>query len=371
MSNAIKTVPSYRYTHTQSFKPSETKLKQQDEKQFECALNRYHYLCAAIQKSYHMQDVPPDLSRGQLFPRQGLVFASYTPAKLQPVAGIKLHPRQDGTIHPGDIKVYRDTFRNSWKAREGGILYCIEEDERAFWNMILNYHSSAATTGIKVWDRLFKQLKDSNYDKALVPCMFFAREAGCLYPECPFLHDRDACIRDREKVLMARRVALGRPTTRDISLRERRQLQAHRAAQRQVVLSNPSGGEQESIESRLGALTTRDDFWDEDEDEELDPEVARIFGERATIRNICCNPDCLNVQLKKNARTDSDQQMKMKICTRCKVATYCSKECQVSDWKRHKKEPCLPFEEIVENDDLWDSFGQRKGTGDPRFVFSE
>ena len=46
-------------------------------------------------------------------------------------------------------------------------------------------------------------------------------------------------------------------------------------------------------------------------------------------------------------------------------------ECQRADWKRHKKEPCLPYDELIRNDDLWDIYGQRKGTGDPRFQIAD
>lgn len=35
--------------------------------------------------------------------------------------------------------------------------------------------------------------------------------------------------------------------------------------------------------------------------------------------------------------------------------------CQSADWKRHKKEPCAPLEEMVANDELWHG-DIRKGT---------
>ncbi len=130
----------------------------------------YHYLCAAIQQKYEVTTVPPDFSQGQMFPRAGLVFTAYKTFRLEPVLGIKLHPRPDGTIHPEDIKHYVDMFRSNWKCREGGILRCIDE-QREFWNMILNYHSTARTTGMKAWDRLFERLKRNSFDKGMIPCM--------------------------------------------------------------------------------------------------------------------------------------------------------------------------------------------------------
>ena len=142
----------------------------QGQKQAALALERFHYLRAAVTGAYTLTDVPPDFSRGQLFARKGLEFAAYDGAALPPVLGVKLHPRPDGTVHPEDLALYARGFRACWKMREGGVLYCLG-DERAFWNMVLNYHSRAATTGRKDWDRLFAALKRSGFDKGLVPCM--------------------------------------------------------------------------------------------------------------------------------------------------------------------------------------------------------
>jgi hypothetical protein len=54
------------------------------------------------------------------------------------------------------------------------------------------------------------------------------------------------------------------------------------------------------------------------------------YGSECNVVNICCN--C------KKLETQMDNALLMK-CQRCKVAYYCSKECQVADWKNHKK-PC-------------------------------
>lgn len=161
----------HRYTHETSLSPTKNNaLYKQGKGQGEMSLERYHTLCAAIQRKYEFTDVPADFSKGQLFPRKGITFDHYTSYNLEPVLGIKLHPRQDGTIHPGDIKVYKSSFVDSWKCREGGILYCIGE-AREFWNMVLNYHSTANTTGMRQWDKLFERLRKSDFDKSLIPCM--------------------------------------------------------------------------------------------------------------------------------------------------------------------------------------------------------
>lgn len=161
----------YRYRHWDSASlRNQPRLREQGQQQAQLSLERYHYLCAAIQEKFELTTVPPDFSRAQMFPRAGLVFSSYESHPLDPILGIKLHPREDGTIHLGDLKMYASTFRESWKSSEGGILYCIAE-EREFWNMILNYHSVAGTTGVKAWDKLFEDLRASQFDKGLIPCM--------------------------------------------------------------------------------------------------------------------------------------------------------------------------------------------------------
>lgn len=132
---------------------------------------------------------------------------------------------------------------------------------------------------------------------------FFARAAGCLDPRCPFLHDKGASVRAREKVLEKRRARLAKPTMRDIGARERDAIRNYHSTQNQVV-------------PYVSPLAD-----DEDDDEDIEPEIQRIFEESAKIRKICNNPSCLAVKMKKGT-TGAD--IKMKQCSGCAVATYCS-----------------------------------------------
>ena len=47
----------------------------------------------------------------------------------------------------------------------------------------------------------------------------------------------------------------------------------------------------------------------------------------------CCNPQC-SIPHRKVERS------KTKYCSRCRCVTYCSRECQVADWSRHKASSC-------------------------------
>ena len=51
-------------------------------------------------------------------------------------------------------------------------------------------------------------------------------------------------------------------------------------------------------------------------------------------RKVCGNKDCTNVE---------QFDKKFPRCGRCRNMWYCSKECQVKDWKFHKKN-CVPHD---------------------------
>ncbi|KII96193.1 hypothetical protein PLICRDRAFT_35140 [Plicaturopsis crispa FD-325 SS-3] len=330
------------------------------KQQAEISIERYHILCAALKKQYTISSgAPAPLSRHGGFefaiePRGGqqppsavpstgaetvhidarvgkelyknISFGPYKDARLPAIEGVKLHPRTDGSIHPEDLGGYTRGFKENWKVQEGGVMYALAES-REFWNCMLNYHSPAGTTGIAEWDKLFYTLKTTGFPKNIVPCMFFGREAGCLDPDCPFLHDRDAVLASRERVLAARRKQFDykrKPTPHQVMARQR------------LLLSRHAGTDH----ARRDAMLTSG--W-------VDRETK---GDKA----YCANPECLEPW------KESQEHSPLKACTGCKFTMYCSRECQVKDWKRHKKEPCAPIEKLVADDDMWNPFGMRKGT---------
>jgi hypothetical protein len=61
---------------------------------------------------------------------------------------------------------------------------------------------------------------------------------------------------------------------------------------------------------------------DDEDDEDIDPDLYEIFQQSTNIRKICHNPECLASRMRTG--TESETEMKMMLCTRCKVATYCS-----------------------------------------------
>ncbi|KAI0056603.1 hypothetical protein BV25DRAFT_1920849 [Artomyces pyxidatus] len=182
-----------RSRHVTDVSPRKSDLWKEGRKQATISLERYHYLCAAIQHAYGRDDY-----------NKTVEFDTYMAYKLPPVGGVKLHPLPNGTIHPEDIKIYVERFENNWRCREGGILYCIGEG-REWWNMVLNYHATDSTTGREGWDLLFALLKANGYSKGLIPCMYFAQVSGCLDPQCPFSHHEEECRKERQKFLWDRR----------------------------------------------------------------------------------------------------------------------------------------------------------------------
>ncbi|KAA1472780.1 hypothetical protein DENSPDRAFT_801565 [Dentipellis sp. KUC8613] len=286
-----------------------------DNGQDEIQNERYHRLCAAIQQKYTLlEGIWVEDLRAM---RQGVAFGPYKRSKLEPIQGIKLHPLEDGTIHPGDIALYQNVFQRDWRFMQGGVLYAMGE-AREFWNCMLNWHSSAHTTGCEEWDALFETLKANGYRKDTLTCMFFNMPSGCRTYKCPFKHDIVAAQETRERVLNMRREVMRKPTAR--------QFQAHFLA----------------LDQRR-----RSGFGEQDAERERSIQANVV----AYCANIKCN----------RPRWKHEPPGKLRACSRCGWTYYCSTECQKLDWRRHKKEPCSPLEEIIREDWSWDQDG-RKGT---------
>ena len=163
------------YTHFKTYPSSfdRTRAIAQGQNQAGLNLERYHYLRAAVTKAYDIKQLQPgDPSNPNPMPfvRQGIVFDRYKLRDLKPLRGVKLHPDADGSIHPGDLKAYKEELFGNWKVREAGILYAMME-LRPFWNMLLNFHSPSKTTGIPAWDKLLNDWQAAGFPKSMLQCM--------------------------------------------------------------------------------------------------------------------------------------------------------------------------------------------------------
>ena len=161
-------------------------------RQREVNIERYHYLRAFLEGKFVVNSksvfghadnrtrafawIDPESGDLRLNPseydsgRRDVIFASYTRYALQPFEDIKIHPRDENGIHPGDLEVYTDCFKSSWKVAQGGILYAIG-DERSFSNCMIHYFSLSGTSGNPEWDDLFSQLKERDFPEQIIPCM--------------------------------------------------------------------------------------------------------------------------------------------------------------------------------------------------------
>lgn len=369
-----------RYIHQKQLDPVRQKrIHEQGRSQAEIALGRYHALRAAIQGHF---DIGEGTSEDRELYPYSIRYDQYASYPLRPIPGIQLGLRPGGGVSPAAVEAYLHYYKNNWKCREGGIMYWVNE-HREFWNMMLNWHATR-TTGFAAWDELFEKLKSGGFPKEVIPCMvrvrrhgcpcrangrfgagllqFFARAVGCLDPECPFLHDKEPCIRDRERVLQARRESLRNgPCPRILGTRERGIVRAYYDSRgiSDSDLDNPN-------EPAADRRRRHED-------------LQKIFEETANVEQVCHNLGYLKARMKPRPGTGEDEDIQMFQCSRCTIATYCSvsasfkrgkcicsmwhqRECQSADWKKHKKQPCKPFENLIDDDESWSFLGFLKGT---------
>lgn len=120
------------------------------------------------------------------------------------------------------------------------------------------------------------------------------------------MHNKEACIRDRERLLVKRRVKLGRPTPVD------------RKDIGEVLEKRKKAQNSSDLADSMGALALQEDESDWEDDEE--PERG-ITGK--DVRRACANPDCKLLQLK-DGTDGQGHVVAMKRCSRCTVVAYCS-----------------------------------------------
>jgi hypothetical protein len=135
----------------------------------EISEERYHALCALLQKKFIIRDGPPRLAPSAYY--KTIDFSPYTAYRIPNGEEIKIEFRNaDGSQRPEDLKVFNDIFADDWQSQEAGILRGVVE-YAYFLPLVANYHSPMNTTGNLEWDQLFRTLRDRNYPKDIIPCM--------------------------------------------------------------------------------------------------------------------------------------------------------------------------------------------------------
>jgi hypothetical protein len=307
----------------------------QGKKQTALAIQRYHILCAAIQGKYKVLDIIPIADQRLMqsderrYVHATIDFSAYKEFKLRPIKDAELPElvsRMDCEIV--DIGIYSMARDEDWRLRQGGILFAVGE-YGDFFNCVTAYRTTVTGDSfIEEWNTLFGQLRSSQYRKNIIPCMFFGQKDGCLDQNCPFLHDRETALAVRAQILKTRRQRVTRgkyePTERQ------------RIARYHAVLDCMSGGD-EALRAKIA-------------------QSRQVNGDIGEDRAYCANPRCMKPWKK------GENRKLLKACKRCKFTMCCSPECQKQDWPRHKKDPCAPLEEIIEDDNLWNPVGFQKGT---------
>lgn len=128
---------------------------------------------------------------------------------------------------------------------------------------------------------------------------FFGQKDGCLDRDCPFLHDREAVLADRARILQNRRERFHykhAPTVRQ-------HLNRHES------VLNCVAGQNEALRREI------------DESGCIDRDMA---GDRA----YCANPRCMKPWRK------SEDKKPLKACKGCKYTMYCSVSAMVSQCDR-------------------------------------
>ena len=177
-------------------KPGTTAFMQ-GKKQASLSIQRYHILCAALQKKYEVRNITPDYRKCTVcldfehtlrltVPMLGdpnfsdetpfratIDFGAYKEFNLRPLENIELPvPSEGGTINILAFCMFPQTIQD-WRMQEGGVLYALGEYGE-FFNIMAGYHGHVKSTEIAEWDILFESLRKGGYCKNIIPCMVSA-----------------------------------------------------------------------------------------------------------------------------------------------------------------------------------------------------
>ena len=125
-------------------------------------------------------------------------------------------------------------------------------------------------------------------------------------------------MRDREKVLDKRRSTLRKPPSQSIAFWEHRAILEYQSSEGQVAPTSRAAPLDGDDTEALAFTREGEDDGDDD-----DAKILKILGGPANIRKICSHLDCLAAKMKRGPGNEASN-IKMRRCSRCTVATYCS-----------------------------------------------
>jgi len=74
----------------------------------------------------------------------------------------------------------------------------------------------------------------------------------------------------------------------------------------------------------------------------IEKEIEKLENEKKQLKNVkkktetkCSNPFCEKIEINRKHKKN-----RFKVCSKCSIATYCSKKCQKHHWKNGHKEKC-------------------------------
>ena len=152
-----------------------TDAYREGQEQAKLNLESYHYIRALILGEYTIvdhvgpeSDAPPDEKHTS--PKKQLDFSQYTGCELRMPLDVEVRLQEGGTVSPEDLKTCRDSIKVKHWISNGDILDALQDHRQAFFSIMINYNSTAKTTGDAAWDAFFNKLKEDGVPQKNIKC---------------------------------------------------------------------------------------------------------------------------------------------------------------------------------------------------------